>query len=153
MYTRKEILELLKPSPAWVGCDDWIYIKKETNLKNALHELHTAWDIIQDFERPTFIDLAKQILETPALELPQDKMANLTKIKKGFNDAIVRVPVFLYGDLNKCWPDDFPISKTICNKEYVAEDVNHRLTAYALKFLEDKTIGNIPTEIYYGSKP
>lgn len=153
MYTRKEILELLKPNPAWDGCEDWVYVKKETNLKNALYELHTAWDIIRDFERPTFIELAKQILKTPPNELPQDKMTNLIKIKNGFNDDIIRVPAFLYSDLNKCWPDDFPHNKTVLGEDYVAEDANHRLTAYALKFIEDQTIGNIPTEIYYGRKP
>jgi len=152
MYTRKEILELLNPNPAWCGCDDWVYTKKETTLKNAIYKLHTAWDIIENFKRPTFIQLAKQILETSSSELPRDKMINLMKIKNGYNDKILKVPVFLYGDLRECWPDQFPNNDSIKDDEYVAEDVNHRLIAYALKFLEGQDIGNISVEIYYGSK-
>lgn len=152
MYTRKEILEMLKPSPAWGGCDDWIYEKKTTTLKNAIHELHTAWDIINDFERPTFIELAKQIQKAPRSKLPPDKMNNLIKIKNGYNDKVVKIPVFLYKDLQLCWPDQFPNNGSVRDEEYVAEDANHRLTAYALKFLEGQNIGSIPAEIYYGQK-
>jgi len=153
MLTRKEILELLKPEPAWGDCDDWVYAKKVVTLKKAIHELHTAWDIIRDFERPTFIELARQILATPQSELPEDKMVNLMKIKNGYNDKVVRVPVFLYGDLRECWPDQFPSNGSVSDEEYVAEDANHRLTGYSLKFLEgQQNIGDIPAEIYYGRK-
>lgn len=153
MITRKEILRQLKPDPAWGGYDDWVYTKKLTTLQDAIYELHTAWDIINDFERPTFIELAKQIQKTPRAELPEDKMTKLEQIKNGYNDKVIKIPAFLYSDLNESWPDQFPNNGSVLSNEYVAEDANHRLTAYALKFLEGHSdIGKIPTEIYYGRK-
>lgn len=152
MYSRKEIIKLLKPDPEWKGFDNWIYTKKKTNLKNVLKTIHTAWDIIEDFKRPTFMELATQIKNTYPAKLPKRKMNKVIKIKNGYNDKMLKIPAFYYKDLKKHWPDDFPDNKSMPDNVYVAEDGNHRLTAYALKYLEGNISGEILVELYLGKK-
>lgn len=152
MYTRDEILKLLKPSPAWSGFEDWVYEKKTKTLKECLHEIYTAWDWVEDYERLTFIESAKMIINNAQAKMPNEKLKKIYKIKNGYNDKLVQVPVFYHKDLKIGWPDEYPANATMPDNAYVAEDRNHRLTAYALKFLEDASIGEIPTEIYYGKK-
>lgn len=149
MYTRNEILKLLEPNPAWGGFDNWIYNKETGTLKECLHKVHTSWRII-DNERPTFIDLAKMIIAKTVPEPPEYDLTKIYDIKNGYNDNLIQVPVLHHGDLIKFWPKLYPPNTSTPDSAYVAEDRNHRLTSYALKFLENESIGDIPTEIFYG---
>lgn len=155
MYTRKQILELLKPYPPWNGFDDFVYEKQVLKLIYCINQIHTCWNWSSwGFNRPTFIEVAKMLKEkqidylNPATKTKIEGITNTTG--NDYANLTIKVPTFLHRDLKRVWSAEYPENTSVPNEAYIAEDVNHRLVVYALKFLENPDIGDIQVELYLG---
>lgn len=153
-YSRKQIIELTKPDPSWMNFDvEVFYTKKIVPLAEALENLYTVWDDIEDFERVSFMKYAKALRENQIQDIPTERKGKIEEIYKSkFIDGEIMVPCFLCKDLKTLLPEEYPTNMKTPLDIYIVEDRNHRMTALALRLLDGEEIGGIPVTVFYGCK-
>lgn len=151
-YSRKEVVEITNPDPSWMNFDvEVFYTKKIITLHEAVNELYTVWDDIEDFERITFIEYAKALRAGFITDIPKERKDKIEEIYSNkFFDSEIFVPCFLCGDLKVLLPDEYPDTMRTPPDVYITEDRNHRLTALALRVLDGEKIAETSVDVFYG---
>ncbi len=151
-YTRKDILEIVKPDPSWMNFDVPVtYEKKTIPLKEVIETLYSVWDDIEDFERVSFMEYAKAFKDNVISDIPQERKQKIFEIYNNkFIDTELMVPCFICKDLKILLPEEYPQNMKTPHSVYIAEDRNHRLVALALRILDGENLEEIPVTVFFG---
>lgn len=152
IFTRKEVMDIVKPSPFFNNFDDAIFEYREIPFQIFIEIVRTCRT-----PKDTFLEAGKKILDNKSTE-DERYISDVMKLVNSYpyTEKLI-ISAFIHKALLIRWPDHYPSDSNIPEDAIIVEDGNHRLTALTIRYLKkmeplykliDVYIGRLPNITY-----